>query len=280
MLIQSVSELKKIVTKHKQNSKTIALVPTMGFLHEGHLSLIHEARTQSDIVITSVFVNPLQFGVGEDFEHYPRDMDSDVKKALSAGSNYVFSPSVSEFTPEDMQFSVNPGIMGDILCGKYRPGHFGGVCTIVLKLFLISQADLAFFGWKDAQQLLILKKMVTDLNLSIHLIGVETRRAQSGLALSSRNVYLSHDEKIIAAQIYRSLLKAKDAFENNPATDCRTLTTIITTHLESFEELRIQYVEIVSQNNLKTIEKPIAGNTLIALAVFIGNTRLIDNIRF
>lgn len=276
--IDKVTTVRDMMDRAAQWSDSVALVPTMGYLHEGHLDLVREAAKRAKIVVVSIFVNPLQFGPGEDFSVYPRDIDRDIELLEKAGATLVFSPDYQDFTPDDIRISVEPGRMGDVLCGQYRPGHFTGVCTIVLKLFQVIWPDVAVFGWKDAQQFLIIQRMVSDLNVPLQLVGVATRREESGLAMSSRNSYLTIEQKEAASAIYRSLVKiARLVKEGETRTDA--LLENVRMDIEREPLLKLQYAEAVSMDKLERIENVEPGNTLIALAVFAGKTRLIDNVR-
>ncbi len=259
-------------------SRAAALVPTMGFLHDGHLSLVREAARQAETVMVSIFINPLQFGPNEDFEKYPRDYERDISLLKKAGATIIFLPSPDELTPPDMAFSIDPGPMASVLCGKYRPGHFAGVTTIVMKLFQITRPGLALFGWKDAQQFLILQKMVTDLNVPVTLQGLETQREPDGLAMSSRNSYLSAEERHSAPAIYKGLQRIKAAYGRGEGSANR-LKSIFTEEVVSESVLTPQYIELVRMDTLEPVDRVQPGNTLVAVAVYAGTTRLIDNIR-
>jgi len=255
-----------------------ALVPTMGYLHDGHLKLVREARAHCERVIVSIFVNPLQFGPSEDFGRYPRNFDRDVEMLSSAGVDLVFAPLPADMTPPEMTYQVDPGPAANVLCGRYRPGHFIGVATIVMKLFQVVRAGQAFFGWKDAQQFLILQKMVRDLNVPMMLTGVETVREPDGLAMSSRNSYLTEKERRAAPVIYQALRAAGDAWSKG---ECHAdkLAEMTRDIIASEPAVKLQYVEIVSMDGLEPVDKVQPGNTLIAVAAHLGSTRLIDNIR-
>ncbi|MDH7512216.1 MAG: pantoate--beta-alanine ligase [Clostridiales bacterium] len=271
-----IAEMKAVVKELKAQSKSVGFVPTMGFLHEGHLSLVRECRKSADATVVSIFVNPLQFSPKEDFEDYPRDLDRDRRLLEGEGVDFLFHPESEEMYPEGYRTAVEVGGLQDKLCGRSRPGHFKGVTTVVLKLFNIVQPDMAFFGQKDAQQALILKKMVRDLNLDMEIRVLPIIRDQDGLALSSRNTYLNPEERQAALVLTRSLAQAKLMFEAGE----RTAGSIVTAmkNLISREPLaRIDYVEIVDLDELNPVEM-IDRDVLVALAVYIGKTRLIDNI--
>lgn len=275
-IIKTIVELKEFVKQIKQVGKTIGLVPTMGALHEGHLSLMKAAKEKCDIVIASVFVNPTQFGPNEDFDAYPRTFESDCEKMDAVGIDVAFHPSVEEMYPEGYTSFVT--VDGDItnkLCGAKRQGHFRGVATIVTKLMHISEADRAFFGQKDAQQVVVIKRFARDLNFNIEIEMVPIVRDENGLALSSRNKYLSEAEKAAALVLSGSLNTAREAFtcgEKN--VDKLKLLIIDKIQKESFAD--IDYVEIYTFPDLKEIET-VDGQVIIALAVRFGTTRLIDN---
>lgn len=270
--------MKKAARIIRTHGKTIALVPTMGYLHEGHLSLMQAARSAADVVIISIFVNPTQFGPNEDFERYPRDFQRDQSLALNAGVDIIFYPDTMMMYPSGYQTFVEVQNWSTVMCGASRPGHFRGVCTIVLKLFSIIQPDIAFFGWKDAQQYLILRKMSEDLNLDVKVVAAPIVRESDGLAMSSRNVYLSPSQRKQALVLFKSLEHSRKLIEDGED-DSATILDQMKKMIETAPEARIDYISIVSLNELKPLQKIDFGNTLIALAVFFGKTRLIDNIR-
>jgi pantoate--beta-alanine ligase len=276
-VIKRIAEMKEISLCLKQEGKSIGLVPTMGYLHEGHLSLIKAARRENDIVIMSNFVNPLQFGPKEDFATYPRDSDSDNKLAESAGVDYVFAPTSEEMYPQGYctYVEVN-GPMVEKMCGKSRPGHFKGVTTVVLKLFLITQPDRAYFGQKDAQQAIIIRKMVTDLNVPVKIITCPIIREEDGLALSSRNIYLSSEERVQALALPKALSAGKNMIIKGE-TDPQKVKKHIISILASSPGIRLDYVEVVNGDDLSDLSA-IKGKVLLAAAVYVGKTRLIDNI--
>lgn len=275
-VIKTIDEVKKQVKEWKKQGLEVGLVPTMGFLHEGHVSLIKRAVEECDRVVVSDFVNPMQFAATEDLEGYPRDIETDARLCEEAGADMVFNPEPIEMYPEDFCSKVSMTGLQSELCGKSRPGHFGGVCTVCNKLFNIVSPDRAYFGEKDAQQLAIVKHMVKDLNMNLEIIGCPTIREEDGLAKSSRNSYMNEEERKSAAVLYKALLEGRKMIEEgerNPQTVIGKMTDIISA--EPMAE--IDYIDIV---NALTIEKidTIQGEVLIALAVFIGKTRLIDNI--
>jgi pantoate--beta-alanine ligase len=257
--------------------RRIGFVPTMGALHAGHARLIEVARNECEFVGVSIFVNPTQFGPNEDFAKYPRALDADREICERAGADVLFAPTAKEIYPPGFRTGVEVEALQDQLCGASRPGHFRGVCTVVLKLLNIVQPDAAYFGQKDAQQALIIRRMVQDLNVPVEIRTVPTVRDANGLALSSRNRYLSADELQQAPALFQSLQHARrliEAGERNPT----QIEQAIRDQLAQVPNLRIDYVRAV---NVETLERPAAlqGPTLIALAVFLGTTRLIDNIQ-
>lgn len=276
MIIETVKELREYLAGQRAAGKTVGFVPTMGFLHEGHLSLIREAKAENDVVVVSDFVNPTQFGPNEDFESYPRNIEQDTELALSAGADVIFYPSVSEmYPPESSTYVEVEGNITRVLCGASRPTHFRGVTTVVNKLFNIVEPDKAYFGQKDAQQVAVLTKMVKDLHMDIELIICPIVREPDGLAMSSRNTYLSAEERKQAVILNQALKKAKNAFANGEK-DVVKLTGIITDKINEMPLAVIDYVSILDFPSLKpiiTIEK----DALAAVAVKFGKTRLIDN---
>lgn len=275
IIANTIAEVKEHVRVWKKEGKSIGLVPTMGYLHEGHASLMECARKENDIVIVSDFVNPIQFGPKEDLATYPRDFDADCKLCERIGVDLIFHPEPSEMYAPDFHSYVGVDTLSEGLCGKSRPIHFNGVCTVVSKLFHIAEADRAYFGQKDAQQLAIVRRMVRDLNFNIEIIGCPIIREADGLAKSSRNTYLSPDERAKAVVLNRALTKGREmvlAGEKDAAKVVKTVRDMI----EAEPLARIDYVEIVDWNELQPVET-IDGPILMAVAVFIGNVRLIDN---
>lgn len=263
----------------KRAGKTVGLVPTMGYLHEGHLSLIDQARIQNDVVVVSDFVNPMQFGPSEDYQVYPRDMNRDSELCEQHGVDYIFAPSVEEMYPKkgnQVDVFVNVRNLDDNLCGRFRPGHFRGVVTVVTKLFNIVQPDRAYFGMKDIQQLRIIEEMVKDLNMDIEIVPVPTVREPSGLAMSSRNTYLTEEERQIAASIYKSLLMAKEMISEKGIRNTSEIVGACTDFL-SKEGFKVQYFQIVDYETLQLLPQ-VKGKIIIATAVFLGKVRLIDNL--
>lgn len=256
--------------------ESVGFVPTMGALHAGHIKLAETSRDENRRTVVSIFVNPLQFGPSEDFSRYPRPFEEDLRKCREAGVSAVFAPEAATFYSPDHSTYVNVDGLDLHLCGASRPGHFRGVCTVVLKLFNIIQPAKAYFGQKDIQQALILRKMTRDLSVDLDLVIVETVREPSGLALSSRNVYLSEDEKIRATSLSRGLFKAKEAFARGEKS-ADALRGIIRAEIEASAPTRVDYVEVVSQSGLAPLTR-VEGPAVMAVAVFYGKTRLIDNL--
>ncbi len=276
-VIRKVSDMKKLSRELRSRRRKIALVPTMGFLHEGHLSLIREARRRASIVIVSVFVNPKQFGVNEDLDRYPRDLSGDRRKIRAEGADYMFAPDVAEMYPENYQTFVEvTGVTRDF-CGASRPSHFRGVTTVVAKLFQIIQPDLALFGEKDFQQLVTIRQMVRDLNQDIDVVGMPTVREDDGLAMSSRNTYLSTSQRHQATAIYRGLRKAKRLCDSGEY-DAAELSAVVLDLLREQRDMEIEYVAVSDPNTLERIHE-VEKQAVLLVAVRIGDTRLIDNIR-
>lgn len=275
-IIKTTAEIKDYVRQVKATGKSLALVPTMGYLHEGHLTLMREAKAACDIVVVSIFVNPLQFGVGEDYTEYPRDLTRDAQMAESVGVDAIFAPTAGDMYPKGYHTFVDVEEITNHLCGRSRPGHFRGVSTVVNKLFNIVQPDQAFFGQKDAQQLRIIKQMVADLNMNLEIVAVPIVREEDGLAMSSRNVYLTRSERRAAPVLHQSLQQAKEAIEAGERNG-GIIRDLILRRITSEKLANIDYVEVVSMSGLEPQEK-LEGEILIALAVRFGKTRLIDNI--
>ncbi|CAM2943594.1 pantoate--beta-alanine ligase [Hathewaya histolytica] len=275
-ILKSITEVRKQINEWKSEGYSVGLVPTMGYLHDGHKSLIEKAHSQNNKVIVSIFVNPIQFGPNEDYDKYPRDIEKDSKLCESAGADIIFNPEVSEMYPEEILTSVKLKNLANGLCGAKRPGHFDGVCTVVSKLFNIVNPTRAYFGEKDAQQLAVIKKMVKDLNFDIEVVSCPIVREVDGLAKSSRNTYLSQDERNSALVLNKSLLEAKKEIEKGE-TSANKIKDLILSIISSEPVAKVDYVEVVNFNTIKDTEK-ILNETLIAIAVYIGKTRLIDNI--
>ncbi|MBN1867604.1 pantoate--beta-alanine ligase [Candidatus Sumerlaeota bacterium] len=262
----------------KRSGKTISLVPTMGALHEGHRSLIGVGRGRGDVEVVSIFVNPTQFAPGEDLDKYPRTFEADLDMCGREGVDLVFFPPNDLMYPAGYSTYVNVEGLSERLCGRSRPTHFRGVATVVAKLFLIVQPDVAVFGWKDAQQLLVIRRMARDLNIPVEIVGVETVREPDGLAMSSRNRYLTPEERAQAPTLARALEWARQAAQEG-VSEAEALKDGIREQIETQTTARVDYVEVVSMESVQPIERVKPGNTLIALAAFFGSTRLIDNVR-
>ncbi len=273
--ITQIKELRQIIKAQKCLGMSIAFVPTMGYLHRGHLSLVEQAKKDGSFVVMSIFVNPLQFGPTEDFASYPRDLEKDAEMAESAGVDLLFYPTVEEMYPQPVLSYIDIDEIANVLCGASRLGHFRGVCTVVGKLFNIVQADKAFFGQKDYQQYLIIQRMVSDLNFTVEVKAVPIVREEDGLALSSRNVYLSTTHKTEALVLSRSLEKAEQEIKKGQR-NARWIEEIIKEQIVRESSGQIDYVEVRSAGDLTYLEE-IRGKVLIALAVRFGSTRLIDN---
>ncbi|RII33961.1 pantoate--beta-alanine ligase [Clostridium chromiireducens] len=278
MLIKEIKELRSTIKSWKREGLSVGFVPTMGALHEGHQSLIKRAVEENDKVVVSVFVNPTQFGPNEDFDSYPRDINKDLEICLSAGANVVFNPEPSEMYYGDKSTSVSVSKLTDVLCGAKRPGHFDGVCLVVSKLLNIVTPDKAYFGEKDAQQVAVIKRMVRDLNIDVEIVACPIIREEDGLAKSSRNTYLSAEERKAALVLSRSLEIAKDTLKNGER-DARKIKEFILNELNKEPLAKIDYVEIIDSDSLESVDI-IERNILIPIAVFIGKTRLIDNFTF
>lgn len=279
LVVNEIKKLRDIVKKYRNEGKTIALVPTMGCLHDGHKSLMQKAHSIADVTVISVFVNPIQFCPGEDYDKYPRTLDADREVASRAGVDVIFAPSVNEMYPDLQKFSdltmvSPPYALTDIMCGKSRIGHFDGVETVVTKLFNIVQPDFACFGMKDIQQLFLIKKMVRDLNFPIEIVSCPLVREPNGLALSSRNKYLSDEQKAIALSISKSLFKIKDFFKAG-ILDTKKLFDTGLANLDKNVEL--EYLEFVDFDTFQQVEE-IKADAICAIAARVGNVRLIDNI--
>ena len=274
-IVTHVNEMKSIADEYRKEGKIIAFVPTMGYLHEGHLSLVDIAKKKGDVCVVSIFVNPIQFGPGEDYERYPRDVRRDERLLEKRGCDTLFYPSTSEMYPEDFLTRVRVEKLSNILCGKSRPGHFEGVTTVVLKLFNIVKPHVAVFGEKDYQQLVIIKRMVRDLNLDVEIVAGEIIREKDGLAMSSRNVYLDPVEREQATCLFRSLLLAQDMVKAG-IRDTKTIIEAVNDFIKNFDRARIDYIKIVHPDTLEELEE-IHDRARILLAVYLGGARLIDN---
>ena len=277
-IVKSPAEMKNLSLTHQRGGRTVGLVPTMGALHQGHLSLLAIAKRDADLAVMSIFVNPTQFGPQEDFQEYPRSFEADCAKAEAAGCDIIFAPSVSDMYPQHYNTYVTVEGITETLCGKYRPGHFRGVTTVVLKLFNIVNPNVAVFGQKDAQQVLVLKRMIHDLNCSVKLQIAPVVREPDGLALSSRNLYLTSSERANAPLIYRGLSKASELYQNGERS-VSVLYQVIYEEYSNSEMLEIEYIELVDIVELKPVTI-ITSPVLVAVAcrTLESKTRLIDNI--
>jgi len=273
---EAIQSIRSLIRAARDNGKYIGLVPTMGALHIGHISLIEAAKKKCDYVVVSIFVNPTQFVPGEDFEKYPRPFEDDLDICQKAGVDAVFAPSPEQMYPIENITWVNVGKITETLCGQFRPGHFQGVTTICSKLFNIVAPDFAFFGQKDAQQAIVIKRMVADLNMPLEIVVCPTVRESNGLAISSRNKYLSEQQKKDAANIYKSLQKCHQMIDTG-AKDVSEIIYEMRKILQQVPSIEIEYISIVDADTLQNIDH-ITGKVLIAVAVQMGPARLIDNI--
>lgn len=277
-VIHSIKEMQQITKELRREGKTIGYVPTMGFLHEGHLTLINEAKTNNEKVIVSIFVNPLQFGPNEDFDAYPRAIERDENLAHNAGVDIIFYPEVAEMYPVELSTKISVTKRVNVLCGKSREGHFDGVATVLMKLFNIIMPDRAYFGLKDAQQVAVVDGLINDYNIPVELVPVGTVREEDGLAKSSRNVYLTEQERREAPELYNSLQKAVQTILVGEKNLDKVKTDVINAIQEKTSGI-IDYVEIYSYPELEELKEP-NGKMIIALAVKFSKARLIDNITF
>ncbi|MDT8304169.1 MAG: pantoate--beta-alanine ligase [Sedimentisphaerales bacterium] len=273
---ETIQSVRSLITTARAKGKIIGLVPTMGALHVGHISLIEAAKKKCDYVVVSIFVNPTQFVPGEDFEKYPRPFEADLDICQKAGVDAVFAPSPEEMYPVENITWVNVEKITEPLCGQFRPGHFQGVTTVCSKLFNIVTPDIAFFGQKDAQQVIVIKRMVADLNMPLEIAVCPTVRESNGLAVSSRNKYLSEEQKKDAANIYKSLQKCHQMIDTG-VKDTSEIIDEMRKILQHVPSIEIEYISIVDAETLQDIDH-ITGKVLIAAAVRIGPARLIDNI--
>ena len=273
--VTSINEVKDLVGEWKKEGLTIGLVPTMGYLHEGHGSLVTSAKRDNDIVVVSIFVNPMQFGPKEDLSSYPRDLERDSAYCKSLGVDLLFHPEPEEMYPEGFTTFVDMTVLTEELCGLSRPTHFRGVCTVVNKLFNIVEPDRAYFGEKDAQQLAIIRHMAEDLNMNVEVVGCPTVREEDGLAKSSRNVYLSEDERKAARILSQSIDLGKKMVANG-CSDADEIVKAMKEKIRTEPLAKIDYVKAVDGRTMQQI-KTIRHPALIAMAVYIGKTRLIDN---
>lgn len=276
-IITKIKSLKKEIRRIKNRKLTIGFVPTMGALHKGHLSLASQAKKEADIVIMSIFVNKLQFGHNEDFNRYPHDLDSDAGLAQMMGVDIIFAPSMEEIYPPDFDIFIDMVQLTNKLCGESRPGHFRGVMTVVTKLFNLVEPDIAYFGQKDYQQALIIKKLVNDLNIDTRIKILPTIRELDGLAMSSRNQYLTNSQRIGVSYIYHALLKAKQLIIDGED-DCQKIYKMIRHIILKIPHSRIDYIKIVDPETLNTNKWIRQRRVIIMIAIYIDKTRLIDNI--
>jgi pantoate--beta-alanine ligase len=274
-IVSTIQEVRENVKAWRTEGLTVGFVPTMGYLHEGHQSLIHRAAKENDRVVVSIFINPLQFGEKEDLETYPRDLEKDSRLCASAGTCLIFHPTPEEMYGKDFCSFVDMNGLTDTLCGKSRPGHFRGVCTVVMKLFNIVKPDKAYFGQKDAQQVAVIKRMVRDLNMDLEIIACETVREDDGLAMSSRNVYLNHEERKASGILKEALGVAEKKLAEGIRTS-REIQKIIMEKISCEAAVRLDYAEVVDLETLRPIGR-IEAPALVAAAVYVGKTRLIDN---
>jgi pantoate--beta-alanine ligase len=273
--IVTVAELRRALAKHRAAQKRIGFVPTMGYLHDGHLALVEASQAQCDLTVVSIFVNPTQFGPNEDISTYPRDFERDEKLCREAGAAIVFAPGAEEVYPAGFDNFICPGELAMPLCGAFRPGHFRGVATVVCKLFNMVQPNVAFFGQKDFQQCAVVRRMVIDLNLPIEIVTVPTVREADGLAMSSRNRYLSEEERRRACAISRSLFASANEFRLGER-DVEKLVAVAKRDLRSVD--RLHYLELVDGDTLKPAESPLRRSAALCVAAYVGSTRLIDNV--
>ena len=274
-VVRTIADLRALLRPLREEGKRIGFVPTMGFLHEGHGALIRQSAARCDATVVSIFVNPNQFGPGEDLANYPRDLERDQNLCLETGATVLFLPEVSEIYPTGFQTHVEPGRLAEPLCGRFRPGHFRGVATVVAKLFNIVQPDLAFFGQKDFQQTVVVRRMVRDLNLPVDVVVVPTTREADGLALSSRNTYLDEEGRRRALTLSQGLLAAKAAFDGGERQSAKLVKTAraLMTGADS-----IQYLELVDAQNLEPLRGTVDRTSALCVAAYVGSTRLIDNV--
>lgn len=276
-IIRTVKEMSAFAKSIKLEGRSIGLVPTMGYLHEGHLSLMRIARNKCDVLVASIFVNPTQFGQNEDLDAYPRDFARDEKLCENENVDILFYPEASDVYPEGFRTDIQVKELSAKYCGASRPGHFTGVATVVAKLFNIVMPNIAVFGQKDAQQAVVIRRMAADLNFDVEIVLGAIVREVDGLAMSSRNKYLSVKERETAPVLYRALSEAKSAIEAGELSDSEDIIELIRSKILSAGDFRIDYIAVADPNSLESVEK-IEGRVLILLAAKIGSTRLIDNI--
>lgn len=275
-VVKTIAELRVKLEYHRRDGKSIGLVPTMGYFHEGHLSLMRRARGECDVVVVSLYVNPIQFGPKEDFKEYPRDFNKDRKLAEEEGVDFLFAPSDQEMYPNQQLAFVEVAKITEGLCGAHRPGHFKGVATVCAKLFNIVEPNKAYFGQKDAQQALVVKRMVEDLNFNLEIVIYPMVREEDGLAMSSRNTYLPPKEREQALVLYRSLKLAEDLVRRGERSS-KLVKDKMRKIIGKESEVQLEYLSICNGKTLEEVDS-LEGETLIALAARVGSTRLIDNI--
>ena len=275
-IAETIESIRNLVRADRSGGKRIALVPTMGALHIGHISLIEAAVKNCDLVVVSIFVNPTQFGPGEDFEKYPRPLEADLEVCRKVGVDVVFAPTPEQMYPGKNLTWVNVEKLTELLCGRSRPGHFRGVTTVCAKLFNIVAPDAAFFGQKDAQQAIVIKRMVADLNMPLEIVICPTVRQPNGLAVSSRNQYLTEPQRKDATNIYKSLQRCREMIDAD-VTQTQKIISEMRRILQEIPSAEIEYISIVDAETLQSIDQ-IAGRVLAAVAVKVGPARLIDNI--
>src|SRR5262245_7032065 len=275
-IVDSIAALRSLVAT-RRSVGLLGLVPTMGALHDGHASLIRQARAECSTVVVSIFVNPIQFDRPEDLERYPRSLDVDAALCAALGVDFVFAPSVAEMYPRPLACRVEVGRLADHLCGKFRPGHFSGVATVVLKLFEIVQQDSAYFGEKDAQQLAVIRRLVADFDIPTTIVGVPTVRERDGLALSSRNQRLDPRERQLATALFHALHHVRQAIAAG-VTNASGLKRVAARHIPADPSLRLEYFDIVDPVDFQPVER-VEGPVVAAGALWVGTTRLIDNVR-
>ncbi len=274
-VVRTIADLRALLKPLREQGQRIGFVPTMGFLHEGHGALIRQSAARCDATVVSIFVNPNQFGPGEDLASYPRDLERDQSLCLETGASVLFLPEVAEIYPTGFQTHIEPGSLAEPLCGKFRPGHFRGVATVVAKLFNIVQPDLAFFGQKDYQQAVVIRRMVRDLNLPVDVVVVPTVRETDGLALSSRNTYLDEAGRKRALALSQGLLAAKSAFDAGERKGAK-LIELAKAPLAQVD--KVQYLELVDAQTLERFKGPVDRTVALCAAAYVGTTRLIDNV--
>lgn len=274
-IVRTIPEIRMALKVSREGGHRVGFVPTMGYLHEGHAALIKQSTARCNHTVVSVFVNPTQFGPKEDLARYPKDLDRDQNLCLKLGVDILFLPEASEIFPTGFSTFVEPGPLGNVLCGKFRPGHFRGVATIVAKLFNIVQPDLAFFGQKDLQQIAVIRRMIRDLNMPVDIVAAPTVREADGLAMSSRNSYLSAEERKRALSLHRGLAAASEAFQKGERQAAK-LMAIARKQLSDVDE--IQYCQLVDANTMDPLKGEVTRTAALCLAAVVGKTRLIDNV--